>query len=392
MKKFLVVFLMLSFFLVSCSDDSKNDPHTDSDVVVDDSMNDKESVDLDSVSDEDVVTPDKDSVKPDEDNVVVTDEDNIVVTDEDNVVVTDEDEIVVADEDTSVDEDTETPDSDALITVGNMVLIPAGTFSMGSPEGEFGRNTDEIVHTVTLTKGFYMNKYEVTQGEFNSTMGYNPSSFSSCGDSCPVEKVNWYEALAYANERSKLDSIEECFDCTGTAPDFECSLKTKFAKPQDCKGYRLPTESEWEYAARANTTTAFYNGDITQPACEPLDPNLDLVGWYGGNSSSTTSEYDCSDWFAGADKCGPQPVGGKLANSYELFDMSGNVWEWNMDWYGDYPADPATDPVGAESGSSRVVRGGSWYGEAYNCRVALRGFTNQTRRDYYFGFRLARTE
>jgi len=253
----------------------------------------------------------------------------------------------------------------------SMVLIPAGTFEMGSPTDELGRYSDETLHTVTLTKNFYMNKYEVTQGEFNSAMGYNPSSFSSC-DNCPVEGVSWHEALAYANERSKFDSLEECFDCTGSGTSITCSLKAIFAKPQDCKGYRLPTEAEWEYAARANTTTAFYNGDITNTGS---DPNMNEIGWYFESIFGNT-----------------HPVGGKLANSFGLYDMSGNVWEWNMDWSGDYPVGPVTDPVGAESGSDRVGRGGSWFYAASFCRSAYRFRYTPTGSNSDLGFRLSRTE
>lgn len=261
-----------------------------------------------------------------------------------------------------------------------MVFIPAGSFWMGSPDTELGRESDETLHYVEITKGFYMDSTEVTQKSFNDLMGYNPSGFSSCGDDCPVEQVSWHEALAYANERSKEEELEECFDCTGTAPDFTCSLKAQYDTPQDCMGYRLPTESEWEYAARAGTSTAFYNGDITETDCS-LDANLDAIGWYCGNYESTT-----------------HPVGGKLANSFGLFDMSGNVWEWNWDLYGDYPTgtqgSPDVDPAGPETSPYPypyvVARGGGFVKGAANCRSARRIAGFKGRRDFYLGFRLSR--
>jgi len=292
-------------------------------------------------------------------------------------------------------------DSDAdTANTGNpveMVLIPAGSFWMGSSESELGRVSDEVLHYVELTKGFYMDTTEVTQGSFNSLMEYNPSYFLSCGDDCPVEWVSWNEALVYANARSKEEGLEECFDCTKTAPYFECSLKSKFTKPQDCLGYRLPTESEWEYAVKAETDTAFYSGDITQTQKSPLDPNLDAIGWYGGNSgASYEGAFGCTDWYEGSINCGTQPVGGKLVNSFGLYDMSGNVWEWTMDWIGDYPAgteeSPSVDPTGVESGSNRVQRGGSWDNFAYSCRSAYRLNLTPGSRSSDLGFRLVRTK
>ncbi|MGI6395436.1 MAG: formylglycine-generating enzyme family protein [bacterium] len=259
------------------------------------------------------------------------------------------------------------------------VLIPAGSFWMGSPEDEPGRYDWETLHFVKLTKSFYMGKYQVTQGEFKAIMGYNPSHFKSCGDNCPVEQVSWHEAAKYANELSKKKGLPECFSCSGSAPDFNCSLKSEYAKPQECLGYRLPTESEWEYAIRAGTTTAFYSGEVTGTRANPLDPSLvDKIGWYGGNSSATT-----------------HPVGEKLPNKFGLYDMSGNIFESCYDWYEAYPAgsedSPAIDPFGPKNGDRRILRGGSWRFGAQQSRSAFRVFNTPFFRCPNCGFRLART-
>ena len=139
-----------------------------------------------------------------------------------------------------------------------------------------------------------------------------------------------------------------------------------------CKGYRLPTEAEWEYAYRAGTTTAFYNGGITN--CGSKDPNLDKIGWYNQNSSSMT-----------------HPVGKKAPNAWGLYDMAGNVWEWCHDWYAAYPPTSVTDPVGSSSGSSRVKRGGSYPHSAIDARAAERTSFYPNGRFGYNGFRLCRS-
>jgi formylglycine-generating enzyme required for sulfatase activity len=244
-------------------------------------------------------------------------------------------------------------------------------------------------------------RYEVTQAEWQAAFGNNPSYFgpsgngADCGLDCPVDRVNWYEAAAYANWLSAQEGLTQCYlltNCTeslggGCPPDEEwCSSGTytctvalnEVNTPYECEGYRLPTESEWEYAIRAGTTTAFYNGGITYTGCT-LDPNLTQIGWYCGNASSTT-----------------HPVGEKNANAWGLHDMSGNVWEWMWDWYvAEYPSGsmslPAMDPTGAATGSFRVGRGGDWINGAYCSRSARRHPINPGNRYHGVGLRLARS-
>lgn len=226
------------------------------------------------------------------------------------------------------------------------VLVPAGTFTMGSPPDEPGRSKNEVRHQVRISKSFYMQTTPVTQGAWKKVMGYNPS-YRRCGDDCPVDQVSWNDVQEFI---VKLNSME------GT------------------NRYRLPTEAEWEYAARAGTQTAFANGGIKEKECG-YDPNLDRMGWYCGNSGSTM-----------------HPVAQKQPNAWGLYDMHGNVYEWVQDWYGDYPARYVTDPVGPSSGSSRVIRGGSWRSGARECRSADRshGSPAPIISDDLIGFRLAR--
>ncbi|MCK6512424.1 formylglycine-generating enzyme family protein [Myxococcota bacterium] len=197
-----------------------------------------------------------------------------------------------------------------------MRWIPAGSFVMGSPIGEAGRQYDEgPQRRVQISKGFWMLETEVTQGQYRALMGSNPSHFQKCGDNCPVEKVNWHDARAFAN---KLSEAQKRVPCAVTD-----------RRIFQCKGWRLPTEAEWEYAARAGTTGAWY-GDV------------DEVAWYGGNSDKKT-----------------HPVGGKKANAWGLKDMLGNVWEWTMDMYGSYEGMATQDPLQSKPADRCVVRGGS---------------------------------
>ena len=226
--------------------------------------------------------------------------------------------------------------------------ISPGRFTMGSPECEPNRQEDESQHLVTLTQGFYMQTTEVTQGQWKAVMGTNPSGFDTCGDDCPVENVSWDDIQAFIVQLNSLgDGV-----------------------------YRLPTEAEWEYVARAGSALAFANGDIvavSPDTCE-LDAHLEDVGWYCSNSGDTTHS-----------------VAKKTANAWGLYDVYGNVWEWCEDRYGTYPPGSAIDPTGPSTGLSQVVRGGSWHNAARGCRSANRRGVAPDARDDIFGVRLVRS-
>ncbi|MCK5689323.1 formylglycine-generating enzyme family protein [Myxococcota bacterium] len=277
------------------------------------------------------------------------------------------------------------------------VLISEGTFTMGSPESELGRHPDEVEHLVTLSNSFYMKEYEVSQAEFLSLMDWNPAYFGpngegeSCGEDCPVEMISWYDALAYANQLSISEELLPCYtlsavvctDLSDAAEDYMMCMNTdqggidsatvliNGANSYGCSGYRLPTEAEWEYAARAGATTAFYNGDNTYTECE-LDTNLDEIAWYCGNADLTT-----------------HPVGEKIANAWGLYDTSGNVNEWVWDHFESYDGD-VTDPHGPVSGLVRVVRGGYW-GIALYCRLANRFYIGPGSHKEHIGLRPCRS-
>jgi len=240
----------------------------------------------------------------------------------------------------------------AQSTTSGFVYIAPGTFTMGSPSSEEGRDSDETQHQVTLTRGFYLQATEVTQGEWQRVMGSNPSRFASCGSDCPVETVSWLDAVGYANALSRAEGYSECYDSSGNVQGG--------GSIYDCTGYRLPTEAEWEYAARAGSTGARYG-------------TLDQIAWYSGNSGRQTHR-----------------VGELQANAWGLYDMLGNVWEWTHDWYGPYGGS-FTDPSGPASGSYRGLRGGSWGGDASYLRSADRGSYDPSARNNNVGFRLART-
>jgi formylglycine-generating enzyme required for sulfatase activity len=219
-----------------------------------------------------------------------------------------------------------------------LVWIPPGEFDMGTPPGAPGRQIDERLHRVRLTRGFWLGSTEVTQREWTRVMGRNPSRFSRCGPDCPVENVRWYDVrdfLARLNARSP-------------------------------GGFRLPTEAEWEYACRAGNGSG-----------EPYST--------GSTLPSTAANFDRRSTVR---------VGSYPPNAWGLFDMHGNVWEWCADWYGPYEAPPSgeavRDPAGPERGEKRVIRGGSFYFGADSCRCALRYTHRPGDRGPSLGFRVAR--
>jgi formylglycine-generating enzyme required for sulfatase activity len=264
-------------------------------------------------------------------------------------------------------------DSDAPPTTPGFVTISPVPFMMGSPTEEPGRFSDENEHSVTLTGSFEIMEKEVTQGQFEELMEYNPTDFVSCGADCPVDTMNWHEAAAYANAVSVDADLDECYTCTGSGDSVTCEPSASFATPYDCPGYRLPTEAEWEYAARAGTTGGTYNGTSTLTECESPNTVLDPIALFCGNASSTTHS-----------------VGGQTPNSWGLFDILGNVWEWCHDWYDPHEG-TVTDPWGPVTGSSRVLRGGSWSSAARSTRAATRNYRVPTIRINDFGLRLARS-
>ena len=259
---------------------------------------------------------------------------------------------------TSADCDDSDPNQGVLCGV----VLSSGTFTMGCTAGQSSCGSDESpAHSVTLTNDFWMGETEVTQGKWQVLMGNNPSYFSSCGSDCPVETVSWYEVLEFANAVSSAEGLAECYNTAGSS----VSINSSSGSVYDCEGYRLPTEAEWEYAARAGTDL-LYAGSNT----------IDDVAWYNSNSGNTT-----------------HAVATKAANAWGLYDMSGNVWEWTWDRYdsGYYSSSPSADPEGPSSGSVRVLRGGDWFNYASGTRGANRLYRVPDDRRYDLGFRLSRT-
>ena len=259
--------------------------------------------------------------------------------------------------------------------IGDLCFVPKGQFLMGSPEDEAGRKRDEAQTAVELTQGFFIGRFEVTQADWadvasgRDDWNSQPAHFEECGSDCPVESINWWETLHYLNARSEKEGLQPCYvisSCdevrvgdgrTCGAVAVQNAEAVLVESPYECEGYRLPTEAEWEYAYRAGSMTAFYNGDISQTTCG-YDAVLDSIGWYCGNSDLTT-----------------HPVGEKLPNALGLFDMAGNVFEWCWDDYGPF----------------KSLRGGDWHFYAKGGRAAYRFGNSSDSRTPHYGFRVVRT-
>jgi len=250
----------------------------------------------------------------------------------------------------------------ATTAPSNLVSTNIGTLK-GIPGGSFNNGTS----VVTLS-AFRMSQHEITQSQYQAVMGNNPSYFTSNSDAanCPVEQVTWYDAVEFCNKLSALESRANVYTITGRSPLTGYPI-TSATVTQDLtkSGYRLPTEAQWEYAARGGTTGTYYWGEATD------DATVGQYAWFSSNSSSKT-----------------HAVGQKTANAYGLYGMAGNAFEWVWDWYGTYASGAQTDPTGASSGSYRVLRGGAWTISSSYITSAYRGYGGSSDRLNSLGFRV----
>lgn len=232
-----------------------------------------------------------------------------------------------------------------------MVVVEGGTFMMGSDEG---MNNERPVHSVTVSS-YLIGKYQVTQELWQYVMEDNPSYFK--GKRRPVEKVTWYDAVEFCNILSEMEGLEKAY--SGAGKNIKCNFNSN--------GYRLPTEAEWDFAARGGNKSKGYKYSGGHTA--------NSFAWYFDNAGEQTHD-----------------VGKKKPNELGLYDMSGNVWEWCWDWHNDYSYNAQIDPKGPASGEEKVMRGSSWIGDKERCRIASRAYELPTTAFGYIGFRLARSK
>ena len=284
-----------------------------------------------------------------------------------------------------------------------LVAVGPGTFTMGSPLSEFGRYVDETQTSVTLTRGFLMQTSEVTQDQWAALSGGARPSCTGCGG-CPVDRVTWWSALGYANALSNAEGLSPCYTipttfphgwpCVGSWQEGTLDCGDAFpvvsgGSPYACTGYRLPTEAEWEFAARAGSLTATYGGTHGQFSTNDDCPIYGLIDTSGAYTSTFLVDLG---WFRCNSAGGPKEVMALSPNAWGLHDMLGNVAEWTWDSYAAAMSAPGgTDPQQTAWGDARVVRGGYWESYPTGLRAAARGAASPDRRERFIGFRLVRS-
>ncbi len=279
--------------------------------------------------------------------------------------------------------DTDLPpvdDAAALLGISMLQLEP-GSYQMGSPDDEPGRELDETSRWVTLTRAFELGALEVTRSQFESVMGYAVNQSGADCDDCPVDAADWHETATFLNWMSAREGLPLCYPCDGEGREVNCQIEDN-GDVYACAGYRLPTEAEWEYAARAGSGGSFPSaGDLPPDAIESCEAGillsdgtpLDDVAWHCGNSGGDT-----------------HPVGSLAPNGWGLYDMAGNVYEWVEDSFDYYDPEDTVDPL-LRNSRSRSSRGGSGFDYPRDQRVANRDGHSSAHEHHWLGFRVART-